>query len=251
VVLAPRSAPAQVMVTSPTNKHNLSTSGPGPVKSTTMTEICVFCHTPHNSSPAAPLWNQTMSGATYIPYTSTTMVATAGVPSGSSKLCMSCHDGTVAIGSTINRGQIVMQGLTGGKLTGPSSLGTSLSDDHPISFVPVTGTPIVNPGPASPVKLDLNGQIQCRTCHDPHQMDIDPIAKKFLVASNSSSALCITCHRQTVLGGEPEHAHDVDQGVSSRRGRTRGTTVATNGCELPQTAHRARWRRAGSRPRRS
>ena len=81
-VLVSGAATAQTAVTSPTNKHNLSTSGPGPVKSTTMTEICVFCHTPHNSNPAAPLWNQTLSGATYTPYTSSTMVAVAGVPQG-------------------------------------------------------------------------------------------------------------------------------------------------------------------------
>src|SRR5207244_9530925 len=85
---------------------------------------------------------------------------------------------------------------TAGKLTGPSSLGVNLSDDHPIAFVPVTGSQIVNPAPASAVKLDKNGQIQCRTCHDPHQMDIDPTAKKFLAASNSASALCVTCIRQ-------------------------------------------------------
>ncbi len=50
---------AQQSVTAPTNKHNLSTSGPGPVKATTTTEICIFCHTPHNSNPTAPLWSQT------------------------------------------------------------------------------------------------------------------------------------------------------------------------------------------------
>ena len=228
------------MVTSPTNKHNLSTSGPGPIKSTTMTEICVFCHTPHNSSPTPPLWNQTLSGATYTPYTSTTMVATAGVPTGSSKLCMSCHDGTVAIGSTMNKGQIAMQGLTGGKLTGPSSLGTSLSDDHPISFVPVTGTPIVNPGPASPVKLDPNGQIQCRTCHDPHQMDIDPTAKKFLAASNSSSALCVICHRQQYWAANPStHMTSTKAYIATQGAHTGYTTVATNGCESCHKPHSA------------
>jgi hypothetical protein len=112
VLLAPCPARAQVNVGSTLNKHNLSTTGPGPVKATVLTEICVFCHTPHNANPAVPLWNQTLSsGVTYLPYTSTTLKATVGLPTGSSKLCLACHDGTVALGSTINNGRIPMQGL--------------------------------------------------------------------------------------------------------------------------------------------
>src|SRR5262249_52548917 len=107
------------------------------MKSTTMTEICIFCHTPHNANPAAPLWNQTLSSATYTPYTSSTMVATAGLPTGSSKLCMSCHDGTVALGNLLNAGtgaagQIAMSGTAGGKMTGTSLLSTNMINDHPI-----------------------------------------------------------------------------------------------------------------------
>ena len=127
------------------------------------------------------------------------MNATAGVPTGSSKLCMSCHDGTVALGSTATKGQIPMQGLTGGRLTGASSLGPNLGDDHPIAFVPTTASDIVNPPASSPVKLDANGQVQCVTCHDAHRMDADPTTKKFLVASNASSALCVVCHKKQVL----------------------------------------------------
>ena len=51
VCLLPARAGAQITVTAPINKHNLSTSGPGPIKSTTMTEVCIFCHTPHNANP--------------------------------------------------------------------------------------------------------------------------------------------------------------------------------------------------------
>ena len=150
VIVCAGSVPAahgQIRISSPLNKHNLSATGPGPVKSATMTETCVFCHTPHNASPAVPLWNQELpSGVTYTPYGSTTMAAAPGVPTGSSKLCLSCHDGTVAIGKSISNGQIPMQGVNAqGRLTGASVLGTNLRDDHPISFVPVTGPQIVNP----------------------------------------------------------------------------------------------------------
>ena len=241
VVLAPCLGAAQVQVTSPTNKHNLSVSGPGPVKSTTMTEICVFCHTPHNAAPAAQLWNQALSAAAYTPYSSTTMVAAAGVPTGSSKLCMSCHDGTVAIGSTAAKGQIPLQGLTAGKLTGPSSLGPNLGDDHPIAFVPTTSSAIVNPPASSPVKLDANGQVQCVTCHDAHRMDTDATTQKFLVASNASSAICVVCHKTPYWSTNPStHMSSTKSYTAAQGAHTGYTTVATNGCESCHKPHGAR-----------
>ena len=45
--------------------HNLSVSGPGPIKSPTETRICVFCHTPHNARPDTPLWNREFSAVTH------------------------------------------------------------------------------------------------------------------------------------------------------------------------------------------
>ncbi len=239
-VFAMRGASAQIQVTSPTNKHNLSVSGPGPVKSTTMTEICVFCHTPHNANPATPLWNQALSTTNYTPYTSTTMNATAGVPTGSSKLCMSCHDGTVALGSTATKGQIPMQGLSGGRLTGASSLGPNLGDDHPIAFVPTTATDLVNPPASSPVKLDANGQVQCVTCHDAHRMDADPTTMKFLVGSNASSALCVVCHKKQYWTSNPSsHMTSTKPYTAAQGAHTGYTTVATNGCESCHKPHSA------------
>ena len=92
-------------------KHNLSVTGPGPVKAVSETQVCVFCHTPHGAEnvPAAPLWNRKLSGATYTPYTSTSIDATdiTATPGGSSKLCLSCHDGTLAIGQVnVANGQL-------------------------------------------------------------------------------------------------------------------------------------------------
>jgi len=77
---------------------------PGPVKSFHRDRDLRLLPHPHNANPAVPLWNQTLStGATYQPYASTTMKATVGLPTGSSKLCLACHDGTVAIGNTIQQ----------------------------------------------------------------------------------------------------------------------------------------------------
>src|SRR3990167_8530151 len=82
------------------SKHNLSVTGSGEVKAAEETEICIFCHAPHTTTAQAPLWNRYDSGQSYTTYTSTTLRAITRQPSGSSKLCLSCHDGTVALGMT-------------------------------------------------------------------------------------------------------------------------------------------------------
>ena len=133
-------------------KHNLSTSSTGDVVAVTESQICVFCHTPHQAEaiPNAPLWNRQASGATYTPYTSNSIDANdiAATPGGSSKLCLSCHDGTIAVGSVnvVNGQTNVTINLNGtgaggvmpsnaGDTTGfTRKLGTNLSNDHPISF---------------------------------------------------------------------------------------------------------------------
>ncbi len=189
--------------------HNLSTTGPGSVKATTESQVCVFCHTPHSSEniPAAPLWNRKLSGQTYVPYTSSSIDANmaemqAG-PGGSSKLCLSCHDGSIAIGNVnvLNRatnvsiemsgtgpGGVMPQGEGGG--TGfTRDLGVNLTNDHPISLtydsnlahadgelrVPdgvIVGNRVAGVRPVPKLPLD-NGQLQCTSCHDPHIRETD------------------------------------------------------------------------------
>lgn len=198
-------------------KHNLSVTGPGPVKAQSETQVCVFCHTPHGAeSLPAPLWNRAQSGATYTPYTSSSIEANAAElasgPGGSSKLCLSCHDGTMAIGNiNVLNGQspatIALTGTGAGTTMPPGAgvdtgftrnLGVNLTNDHPISFtydaqlasddgelrVPDgvnVGTRVagVNPKPKLPLE---NGQMQCATCHDPHVREVDPTkgSAKFL-----------------------------------------------------------------------
>jgi hypothetical protein len=120
-------------------KHNLSVTGPGGIHSSNETEICVFCHTPHAGSPVVPLWNHDTSRTTYQMYQSTSFQAQSGgpyLPNGSSVLCLSCHDGTVAVAALRGRTQPTMTGTAaGGYLpTGASNLGANLRDDHPFSF---------------------------------------------------------------------------------------------------------------------
>ncbi|HIJ83943.1 MAG TPA: hypothetical protein HPQ00_07035, partial [Magnetococcales bacterium] len=139
--------------------HNLSFSGSSSrtVKATSEDQVCVFCHTPHGavqtSGVNAPLWNRQLSGTTYTKtYESTSIEANINElrqgPGGTSKLCLSCHDGTMAIGAVNvlageTPGTIAMTGTgTGGVMPGGTgastgftrNLGVDLSNDHPISF---------------------------------------------------------------------------------------------------------------------
>jgi predicted CXXCH cytochrome family protein len=233
-----------------TTKHNLSISGPGGIKSTTETEVCVFCHVPHNASNAAPLWNRASPTGTYTPYSSTTAKGNMGQPNGTSLLCLSCHDGTIAPGELLSRGatKVPMLGVdtaTGRLLPNTSSnLGTDLSNDHPISIA-YTAALATNSGGelASPatltgkVKLDASGQMQCSSCHDPH----DNTIPKFLVVSNTASGLCITCHTKA---GWSASSHATSTATWTATGtnpwpHTSETTVAGNACENCHQPHTA------------
>jgi hypothetical protein len=90
-----------------TTKHNLGAGGQFNYTTST-TEICVFCHTPHgaDSKAAAPLWNRNLSTSasyqTYADLGTTTLDSDAAGIGGVSLACLSCHDGTQAMNVVIN-----------------------------------------------------------------------------------------------------------------------------------------------------
>lgn len=167
-------------------------------------EICIVCHTPHNADPYnigiadAPLWNHDADmTTTYTLYSSTTMQATPGQPSGISKLCLSCHDGVTAIDS--------FGGATGTNfLTSADStfVDIDLSDDHPISFTYNATLPadpeIFDPtttntslgGTIQADLLDGGTTLECSSCHDVHGTGNTALLK----IANTGSQLCLTCH---------------------------------------------------------
>ncbi len=94
-------------------RHNLtqSFSGSGAVfmdpHRNDYQEVCVYCHTPHGANPNvnAPLWNRTISSATYRTYDelgTSTLTQSVTAPGPSSITCLSCHDGTLGVDSIIN-----------------------------------------------------------------------------------------------------------------------------------------------------
>ncbi|MCF7954794.1 MAG: hypothetical protein K9M75_03230 [Phycisphaerae bacterium] len=164
-------------------------------------DSCRFCHTPHGSISGTPLWNHKLSNAFYSIYQSSSLQAKPGQPTGSSKLCLSCHDGTIALGDTVT-GQ-----FSGSKIaSGKANLETDLSDDHPIGFdysesLAAEDTQLNSPSSLpDTLKLNESGQLQCTTCHEPH----DNKFGKFLTMSNIRSQMCMNCHD---LNGWTTSAH--------------------------------------------
>jgi len=228
-----------------TTRHNLSVSGPGTVKAASETQICIFCHAPHNSVPSAPLWNRQDPGSNYVPYASSTAVANIGQPNGASLACLSCHDGTIALGDLVSRDTSVsMAGGVGNLPAGASNLGTDLSDDHPVSFhytsmLPAQhGGELVDPSSLTgKVKLDASGRMQCTTCHDAH----DDTNGQFLVMANTASALCVACHTKN---GWSISSHRLSNATWNGSGpnpweHSDGLTVAANACENCHRPHGA------------
>ncbi len=221
-------------------KHNLSLTGPGPIQAQRETRICIFCHTPHNAAPDSPLWNREIEPQIYTVYASPTLVA--GVlpqPSGPTKLCLTCHDGTVAMGAVLNPpGGIAMAGsdsLPPGSL---ADFGLDLSGHHPVSFSYLDSLPNVELQPLPPDELVFGGgdELHCSTCHDPHNDQYG----KFLVKDNRYSALCITCHQMTDWAGSA-HATSTASvgGLLPRPPKTwpAWTQVDEWGCETCHTPH--------------
>jgi predicted CXXCH cytochrome family protein len=178
--------------------HDLSASG-------VTVEICNVCHTPHaniDNSPA-PLWNHEVSTAVYTLYSSSTMdvpVEQPG-PGSPSRLCLSCHDGTISIDSFGGN-----PGTPDNRLTGIASKGTDLSNDHPIGIQWIhqtqgngTSTTCMNchdihnitAPPGKELKF-FSGRVECPSCHDVHNSQVMDV--KLLRKPLAGSELCLHCH---------------------------------------------------------
>jgi predicted CXXCH cytochrome family protein len=200
---------------------------------------CQYCHTPHMALAGTPLWNHKLSDRIYEVYWSSSLDAEVGQPTGSSKLCLSCHDGTIALEATVRGGS----GRTYMPL-GTANLGTDLSDDHPVSFVYSAGLSNEDPQIRTPdslpdeLRLDKYGELQCVTCHDPH----DDTFGDFLVVSNLRSNLCLKCHNlygwdNTIHADSTALVKEADDDYLRN---TEYLTVADNGCLSCHQPHSAR-----------
>jgi predicted CXXCH cytochrome family protein len=126
------------------------------------TQICIYCHAPHNANKSLPLWNRSNpAGTGFTLYSGVNMTnvsfKTGFTADSTSLFCMSCHDGVTSIAAVYNSGVIDGTGTAsvhtaaGGVFAtgvGPAgamkagvggNLTTDLSKTHPINF-PVSAT---------------------------------------------------------------------------------------------------------------
>lgn len=99
--------------------------------------LCVFCHTPHKGQASLLLWNHEMSVNNYSWADLGVGGRTTGGTSyptnlrtwtGSTAKCLSCHDGTVSVGSLYWANAGVLTGANALTMAGPDQTGGRLSN---------------------------------------------------------------------------------------------------------------------------
>lgn len=192
---------------------------------------CTFCHTPHGGQSQVLLWNHRLSSNTFswaVPTTgaSTPYPAIQGdTYNGTTAKCLSCHDGSVAIGDVVwwNSGPPASP-LLNVFVTGVNQVGAggALGFNHPVAmpypwnnapstyngvttgnavvlsaWVPdptVNGIRLYNDdgsgnitiGPAAGV-----AGIECASCHDPHN---GPEVEDNAFLRGTPESICTKCH---------------------------------------------------------
>lgn len=226
--------------------HDLGTAHDGmdytAMPADTLDRSCIFCHAPHNTyrlSPAnggpgvgggpqapddfdyLPLWNHELTGnsASYTMYQNGPGAPTVGpkasqaIQNGmtigsNSLLCLSCHDGSVAVNSYGNADQPTASQSSGGATIGAQYIigkDNYLGNHHPIGFnyddaqavdTEIRAADTAMLGSAGSVRDHLfgagNSQMECGTCHAVHNKG--NTGETLLWRSDVNSQLCLTCH---------------------------------------------------------
>jgi predicted CXXCH cytochrome family protein len=233
--------------------HNLGPGSTSPVTGS-RPDACAYCHAPHSGLNMG-LWNQRLTTQSYNTYTSNTEKNSTTQPllGGVSNQCLSCHDGTVAVGATMAYGQVT----THGAMSPSDVFGNNMQSSHPFSLVlPIKdnidlAASLVASGktadPTGAVTL-INGNVECTTCHNPHVQAKDPLSLNFLVKDSSNGQLCLACHDPArTMGGQVNpladwvsSAHALSQSKISPSAMLGSyPTVASDGCNSCHAPHNA------------
>jgi predicted CXXCH cytochrome family protein len=115
---------------------------------------------------------------------------------------MSCHDGTIAVGDLTLASKGIDASVAGGNApAGKLNTGvnyfspTNMQTNHPIG-VPKPSTAVAGftafktVVSTSAVNYDAAGNVQCDSCHNPHDNTYPP----FLKVDPVGGAICLTCH---------------------------------------------------------
>jgi predicted CXXCH cytochrome family protein len=151
-------------------------------------QVCLPCHIPHGAQTPELgernlLWNHAETEQTFAMFSSS-----AGQPKGTSKLCLSCHDGVTALDSYGGGvGSTVLP--SGDRRDRPHPIGVA----YPTTYIgqrwndPATFGP---GGGSSGVRLVTVGGVKRVECHTPHNNGLG----NFLRVPIEGSYLCLQCH---------------------------------------------------------
>jgi len=212
--------------------------------------LCIFCHAPHHTyrlttagavgtGPLAsaqatylPLWNHTITNLVFTPYNNGPDQPLSGpkhaqstdsllIQNGTfdkigatSLLCLSCHDGSVAVNEYGHAPQNPASRSAGGtSIAAQYNIGATgyLANHHPIGFLydVVAGldpeifdsnTAVFDQtydGGSNQIpvaNLLANGKMECSSCHAVH--NTGNTGEKLLYVSDKNSNLCFSCHNK-------------------------------------------------------
>ena len=233
--------------------HSLGPGSSSPI-SGARPDPCAYCHATHSGLNMG-LWNQKLTTQGYTTYTSNTEknLGTQPVLGGASNQCLSCHDGTVAVGATVAYGQVT----THGSMYATDVFGSNMQSSHPFSLalplkdnvnlVATLATSGQTADTTGAVKL-INGNIECSSCHNPHVQAKDPMSLNFLVKDSSNGQLCLACHDPSRTGAGQVNqladwttsVHALSQSkISPAAGVGTYPTVASDACNACHAPHNA------------
>lgn len=194
--------------------HNFAFAGWNRPETGKPNEACGVCHIPHvENRPEARtsqtlLWGRELQTRSYVMYTSPTLQGiTDSQPSGTSRMCLACHDGTVALElfHTASSGTTVFPAWHRQVIPGRRNL--DFGSDHPISITypsndaalrPVTAPFGLVAGQTIADHLE-GGKVQCVTCHDIHNREVptqqgESYLRMTVSDPANPSAICFACH---------------------------------------------------------
>jgi predicted CXXCH cytochrome family protein len=214
--------------------HDLSSGGRGAswdagiAADPTLDRVCIYCHAPHHAIKAGnagfstltyyPLWNHAVTNiASFETYTNGIetpnspahmLNADIGQPGGVSRLCLSCHDGSMAISTygfnDASSSHVGSINASGRILIGGSGI---LKNHHPIGFdydavaaiddeINDSSTSLLGANVWGLTISDLlwNGKMECSSCHDVHNTKNE--GQRFTWVEDTRSNLCFSCHNK-------------------------------------------------------
>jgi len=184
-------------------------------------EICRVCHAPHDKNRTryqeGLLWNHQVSSLTFQMYDSDSLDgAMDAQPTGSSKMCMGCHDGVTgvdtfdshaggAVTTTSYNNTSIVQGAGTGRLDGNHPISVVYDADADLELHAINTVTFADGSSLADVLQD--GKVQCSSCHDVHNKATasgssllrtanTTIVSKGGDGSTTASALCLSCHNK-------------------------------------------------------